>query len=221
MLWCSKCGVKLAGSPRYCPLCQEEPSGTAEPAGNVFPVIRPVKNVYRGLITFIGFCSVAVVIISVVVNIGIPKTGWWSVFVFAGLASLWVTFLVGMKKRRNIPKNILLQAIVLPIIVFLWDVLTGFHKWSLNFVIPILYGCSMIGMAVFARIRKLQGPDFIIYFVILSIISILSLLLIIFQVVSIVYPALVCFGLSVISLAYLSIIEGKNLISEIRKRMHL
>jgi hypothetical protein len=245
MLECHKCKVTVAGNLRHCPLCQGDLAGTAEPESDVFPVIPAQPVPFKRLITFIAFGTIAVAVISVAVNIAIPFGGrtvpiegltvpfgadnaiessggiWWSFFVIAGLGSLWLSFLVINNQWWNIPKIIFTQLIVISVLVLLWDFFTGFYKWSLNFVIPILFSCSMIALAVFAKVRKLKVEDYIIFLGIISVISIFSLLLIIFHVVTIVYPAVICFALSVISLAFLWLFEGKSLREELQRRLHL
>jgi hypothetical protein len=222
MLYCNKCRVKVSGSKRRCPLCRGDLTGTADPAGDVFPPIPPLSAPFKRLVSFIALGTIAVAAVSVAVDIALPSGGvWWSLFVIAGLGSLWLSFLVINNRWWNIPKNIFLQLFVISIMVLLWDFFTGFYLWSLNFVIPILFSCSMIALAVFARVRKLNAEDYIIFLGIISVISIFSLLLIIFRVVTIVYPALICFALSVVSLASLILFEGKSLREEIQRRMHL
>jgi hypothetical protein len=222
MLYCNKCRVRVAGSPQRCPLCQWDLSGEAEPEHNVFPVIPPVIAPYKRLITFIAFITIAVAAISVAINIAIPTGGaWWSLFVIAGLGCLWLSFLIINKQYWDIPKNIFIQLFIISIMVLLWDFFTGFYLWSLNFVIPILFGSSMIALAVFAKVRKLKVEDYVLFLVIISVISIFSLLLIIFHVVTIVYPAVICFTISIISLASLLLFEGKSLLKELQRRMHV
>ncbi|GHV52434.1 hypothetical protein AGMMS49579_09660 [Spirochaetia bacterium] len=222
MLYCHRCKVSVSGSSRRCPLCQGDLAGDAEPERNVFPVIPPPSAAFKRLIRFIALGTIAVAAISVAVDMSV-HTGnvWWSLFVIAGLASLWLSFLTINRQWWNIPKNIFLQLFVISILVLLWDFFTGFNKWSIDFVIPILFSCSMIALAVFAKIRKLKVEDYIIFLVIISVISIFSLLLIIFQVVSIIYPAMICFTLSIISLAFLLLFEGRSLLHELQRRMHL
>ena len=188
----------------------------------MFPIIPPQPTRYKRLITFIAFITIAVAATSVAINIAIPTGGaWWSLFVIAGLGCLWLSFLIINKQYWDIPKNIFLQLFIISIMVLLWDFFTGFNKWSLNFVIPILFSCSMIALAVFAQVRKLKVEDYVIFLVIISVISIFSLLLIIFHVVTIVYPAVFCFTISIISLAFLLLFEGKSLLREFQRRMHL
>jgi hypothetical protein len=195
-------------------------AGDAEP--EVFPVIPPPSASFKRLIRFIALGTIAVAVISVAVDISVPTGNvWWSLFVIAGLASLWLSFLTINRQWWNIPKNIFLQLFVISILVLLWDFFTGFNKWSIDFVIPILFSCSMIALAVFAKVRKLKVEDYIIFLVIISVISIFSLLLIIFHAVSIIYPSVICFAISIISLAFLLLFEGRSLVHELQRRMHL
>jgi hypothetical protein len=222
MRYCDKCKVKVSGASRGCPLCRGDLTGTADPSEEVFPVIPPLSSPSKWLVNVIAFGTIAVAAVSVAVDIALPTGGvWWSLFVIAGLGSLWLSFLVTNSQRRDIPKNIFLQLFVISIMVLLWDYFTGFYLWSLNFVIPILFSCSMIALSVYAKVRKLNVEDYVMFLGIISVISIFSLLLIIFHVVTIVYPALICFVLSIISLAFLILFEGKSLWEEIRQRMHI
>jgi hypothetical protein len=145
----------------------------------------------------------------------------WSIFVAAGLVSLWISYWAANKRMKNIPKNIFAQLVVLSIMEIVWDVFTGFHKWSVSFVIPIMFSCSIVALTVFSLVRKLRPPDYMLILFIINIISICSLLLIIFNLVTVIYPALVCFTFSVISSARIIVFEGKSLLSELKRRMHI
>ncbi|GHV35844.1 hypothetical protein AGMMS49546_00010 [Spirochaetia bacterium] len=222
MLYCHRCKLSVSGSPRRCPLCQGDLAGDTEPDHDVFPVIPPLSAFFKRLIRFIALGTIAVAAISVAVDISVPTGNvWWSLFIIAGLASLWLSFLTINRQWWNIPKNIFLQLFVISILVFLWDIFTGFNKWSIDFVIPILFSCSMIALAVFAKVRRLKVEEYIIFLVIISVISIFSLLLIIFHAVTIIYPAIICFTISIISLAFLLLFEGRSLVHELQRRMHL
>ena len=239
MRYCYCCKVTIADNAPRCPLCDGElaDAGDSGAAGasspvtavnsrnsgeSVFPIAPPVVPPSKRLITFIGFGTVVAAVFAVAVNIAVtPGHVWWSLFVISGLCSLWLCFLVSNKRWWNIPKNIFLQLMVLSVLEIAWDFFTGFNKWSINFVIPIMFTCSMIALFVFAKVRKLNAGDYILFLVIISILSIFSLLLIIFNAVTVIYPALICFTFSVISTAFILLFEGKSLLEELKRRMHL
>jgi hypothetical protein len=158
----------------------------------------------------------------VAINIALSSDGnWWFPFIIAGFGSLWISFLSFRKEWRNIPKTVFLQLLLISVLVLLWDLFTGFHKWSLNFVIPLLFSVSMIFLTVFAKARKLKVEDYILFLGLISVVSIFYLLFIVIHIVTIVYPAIACFALSIISLAFLLLFEGRSLREELDRRMHI
>ena len=221
MLLCPKCKVNVRGDSHLCPLCQGPLTGTPNAGENVFPQIPIEPQPYKFIIKLIAFFTIVGCVVCAAVNLSIPGNGWWSIYVIAGTVIFWLAFFLLEKKRTNIPKAIIWQLVFGSLVIFLWDFFTGFHRWSLNYVMPIAFSSAMLAMAVFARVRKLAVQDYVIYLVVTSVFSILSLLLIIFNLVSVVYPSVICFGLSIISLASLVIFEGKALWSELQRRTHI
>ncbi|GHT48522.1 hypothetical protein FACS1894102_1760 [Spirochaetia bacterium] len=228
MLYCHQCKVTVKSNFRRCPLCSSEliennKDGTFDGGDDVFPAIPLTLKPFKRYINFVGFGTIVVAAISVAVDIAVHSVNdlGWSVFVIAGIASLWLSFGIANKQWWNIPKNIFWQLVLLSVLEILWDWFTGFHKWSFNYVIPIMFSCSIVALSVFAHIKKLRPGDYILILFIITIVSICSLLLIIFHLVTVVYPALVCFTFSIISSARIILFEGKSLLAELDRRMHM
>ncbi len=222
MLRCEHCKVDLPGDQKRCPLCRNKPSGTPDGAENPFPCIPDEKwTVSRTLIVWIAFASVCAAAVCITVNTIIPADGWWSLFVIAGIASLWGDFLIMIKKRRNLPKNILWQVIAVSVIAIIWDLITGFKGWSLDYVLPIISSCAMTAMMVIAKTRRLDTQDYILYLAIDCILGIVCFVLLLTGAVRIVIPSAVSFGISIIFMAFLLFFEGKALWAEIQRRLHL
>lgn len=222
MLCCEHCQVSLPGEQNRCPLCQNKPVGTPDSSGNRFPNLAQSRpTVSRLLLAWIAFGSVCAAAICMTVNMIMPAGGWWSLFVIAGIASLWIDLAIVFKKRKNLPKNILWQVAAVSLIAFLWDLLTGLKGWSLDYVLPILCSCAMIAMTVVAKARKLDIQDYILYLVIDCILGIVCFILILTGTVHVVIPSAVSFSASVVFLAFLLFFEGKALWAEIQRRLHL
>ena len=222
MLRCNHCGVDLPGNPRQCPLCQSVPTGAADDAGRPFPRLPAAqRDGSVKLLAGMAFGSVCACVVCVVINLIFPTGGWWSLFIIAGIASLWADFAIMIKKRKNLQKSILWQVAAVTLLAYIWDRYTGFHGWSLDYVLPILCTCAMIGMTALAKIRKLHIQDYILYLIMDCILGIISLVLIFTSAVKVVIPSAVCFGSSVIFLAALLFFEGKALRAEIHRRLHL
>lgn len=151
MKYCEKCRVSVPGDLRTCPLCQGDLSGQGEPGRGTFPALPAPKHPHRGLLQLIGLGTIAAAAVCIAVNLSLPQSGWWSVFVVAGVISFWLTFWVVVKKRGNIPKTILWQVGLISALALFWDWWTGGRlSWSVDFVIPLLLTGAMIAMAVIA-----------------------------------------------------------------------
>lgn len=221
MLSCKNCGVRLVGTYDRCPLCKGSLTGSPGGTENVFPPLPPRGEAKQRLLPWLALGSVAAAAVSTAVNLILPSGGWWFLLVLGGMASSWLSLALVLKKRRNIPKTILWQVGLLSVLAFVWDRLTGFHGWSLDYVLPSLCTGSMIAMAVIARIRKLNIQNYILYLVIDCVFGLLSFALLVMGKVRVVLPSAVCFASTVIFLAALLSFEGKALLAEFQRRFHL
>lgn len=220
MLYCKNCKTHLAGNYKRCPLCQGDLTGEANPAENVFPVIHPSKAENHALITRLAFATVVITAVCIAVNLIVPAGGWWFLFVIGGFCSFWLSLILVLKKRKNIPKTILWQVILLSLMAFAWDYFTGFQGWSLNYVLPILCTNAMIAMSVIAKIRKLDIQNYILYLIIDCAFGIMSFVLLVTGRIQLIIPTAICFASTIIFLAALLFFEGKALYAEIQRRFH-
>ncbi|WP_283606995.1 DUF6320 domain-containing protein [Faecalispora anaeroviscerum] len=222
MLRCEHCKVDLPGEQKRCPLCQNKPLGTPDKSGSRFPKLpKSRQTISRILTAWIAFGSVCAAALCVIVNVIMPAGGWWSLFVIAGITSLWIDYAIMMKKRKNLPKSILWQVISVSLIALFWDLFTGFSGWSVDYVFPILCSCAMITMSIVAKVRRLDTQNYILYLMIDCILGIVCFILLLTGAVQVVIPSAVSFGASIVFLAFLLFFEGKALWAEIQRRLHI
>jgi hypothetical protein len=221
MKYCSKCKVSVAGQRKYCPLCQRELQSLDTDNNETFPEIPTIFHQYNLFFRVLILLSVIVSVVSAVINFLERTDVWWSLFVAAGIACLWLSMAIAVSKRRNIPKNILYQVVVLSTLAIVWDWGIGWRAWSINYVVPAACTLAMISMAIISKVTNLRVEDYMIYLVIDGLFCIVPVIFIFTGFLTVRYPSILCAAASVISLTALILFEGDHMWSELKRRLHV
>jgi len=217
--YCEKCGVHVLGSAPHCPLCQGPLTGDA--SEEVYPNIPLTEKPHQLLFRLLVLASVAAAVLCVAVLFCWPGAHVAALSVLAGLASGWLTVGIAVKKRGKPLKAVFWQVCVLSLLMLAWDYGTGWRSWSVDFVLPILYTCTMLAMAVIARVLRLGPSDYLLYLVLNILLGLVPLVLLLTGALGVAYPAVVCAAVSVILLAALMLFQGPALRGELLRRLHL
>lgn len=219
MLFCEQCGVYVRGSLQRCPLCQSPLSGHKEE--NVYPVLPSVRRPLRLILRLAAFATVVIAITCSAVNLSLPQTGWWSVFVIASLASTWLVLGITVHKRGSPMKAILWQLIAISAVTFAWDLCTGLAGWSLDFVLPILIPCAQLAAFIVMWVLSMRPPDYLFSLSSCILAGLIPLVLLLCGVLRVVYPSVICAGISLVALAGILLFKGKELRDDAVRRLHL
>jgi len=173
------------------------------------------------LLRLLALGTAIAVVVCVAVLLCLPEHGEAALSGIAGLASGWLTIGIAVKKRGRPLKSVFWQVCVLSILVLAWDRGAGWRGWSVNYVLPILYICTMLAMAVISRLLHLHPSDYLLYLLLNSLLGLVPLALLLCGALRVVYPAVICACVSMILLAVLVLFEGRALKSELLRRLHL
>lgn len=220
MYYCEKCKVKVAGNFEHCPLCSGCLTGDVSKE-ELFPDIPPEKPRRLLLFKILILCSAIAVSVCFAVNASIAGQSWWLNYVLAGLASFWLVFGIAAKKRENPVKAVLWLSIMASLLVLLWDAATGFHHWSVDFVLPVLYVCAIAATIILALFLCLKPQDYIFYLVLNICFGMIPLILYLFNVLNVVCPSAICAAVSIITMSALIIFKGNALKEELDRRLHI
>ena len=106
-------------------------------------------------------------------------------------------------------------------LVLAWDWRPGFIGWSVNFVLPCFIPCMQLAAAAAARLLRLRPADYLLYLGICICAGFLPLIPLFCGVLWMIYPSVVCAGISAVSLSALLLFRGTALKGEIIRRTHL
>lgn len=168
------------------------------------------------------FCCIAAIVISMMTDIIISPGVHWSVFVAAGCVTMWLTMAVGYVKRFNLLKNAAWQLLIMSGICVLWDLGTGWRGWSVNIGIPDICLLIQVVMLIISRIRSLSPREYMIYYVMATVYSmILPLILLVTGVIHYKTPSVICIGCSFLLLIGLILFKRKEFKEEMHKKFHV
>lgn len=183
-----------------------------------------VRPNYEGkkVLQIFTFCCIAAIVISMMTDIIISPGVHWSVFVAAGCATMWLTMAVGYVKRFNLLKNAAWQLLIMSGICVLWDLGTGWRGWSVNIGIPDICLLIQVVMLIISRIRSLSPREYMIYYVMAAVYSmILPLILLVTGVIHYRTPSVICIGCSFLLLIGLILFKRKEFKEEMHKKFHV
>lgn len=219
MKYCDKCKVDVRGKVSLCPLCQNKLSGMEEE--EIYPVLPTMYKQFELFFKLLILCTVAAGLSCVAINLIMPNTGYWSLFVVLGIICFWIGLAFAIRKRNNIPRNIVNQVVIVSVLCIGWDVITGWRGWSLDFVIPITCVVALISLAVVAKVTKMPVGDYMVYLFANIAFGIIPIIFYLTGWLRNIIPSVICVAFSILSMVALMLFEGRNLRLELIKRFHL
>lgn len=195
---------------------------SCEEEKNEFPGYkREEKETGKKIFQIFSFLCIVIAVSSCMLNYILNKKISYAGFITAGCFCTWLVVTVGYKKRRNLLKNSMWQLVIVSIIAILWDYWTGFRGWSVDLLIPLASMVVLCSVPVIAKIRHLEQEEYLFYFVQISVYGLIPFLLLLFEIVKLPYPSVICSGISFLSLIWIVIFRGKELIQEVHKKFRM
>ncbi len=216
---CPKCKIRIRGNKRCCPLCQGVLTG--EPEDPAFPSI-PQKKVSSVSLFKIGLF--ACVLVEIVMGILSYVTDFrYGVFGFVmTIAPLCLfDFAVVTYYRGNIFKLITAESWLIMLACYLADVNTGFHGWSLAWVIPIGFVVLTVVILILGKTIRNHLMEYVIYPFVNILLSLLQFIPIAKGMNPFPLPAVICEGLLVAVAAYILIFRFRDLTNASSRYLNL
>ena len=135
---------------------------------------------------------------------------------------MWVALAMGFLKRHNLLKNAMWQLIIVTVGCLIWDRLTGWRGWSVDFVLPGVSVLVMLTMVLISRVYYKQPKDYVVYFVMASLYGlIVPFVCMAVRITKVTFPSVISIGVSVLMLVGLVLFRGKELRLEMEKNLHV
>lgn len=205
---CNRCGIRIRGSKRCCPLCEGTLSG--EPGDPAFPALPPKKVTRLSILRVALFLFVIYeVVMLAVLALTDGRAGWVPMALILGVVGLADAFLA-VYHRHSLLKLLTYQTYIAMLVCLYVDWRTRFHGWSVMWVIPCTFVGLVAATVIIAVCARMKMPEFSMYLVFDIILSLLQIIPIVFGLNRFIWPA-------VISMAVLVIFGAGGLIFRTRE----
>lgn len=221
MKTCARCRVTVAGGFNKCPLCQHTLTDDKTPQPDIFPVIETVGYTHGLFFKILLFGLIAVSIISIMLDFMIPEQNFWSLLVTLGAVSIWVSIVATIRRRGAFHRKLMDMGLLIGLFSLLWDYMTGWHRWSIDYVIPITFICCMLIAAILGWVLKLPSEHFTIYLLILNLCGLFPTLFLLAGWNKTRVPSFICVTVSLLLFAALLVFQWPMVKNEARRRLHL
>ncbi len=216
---CFKCNININTNVEECPLCQSPLKGK-EKTDDVFPVIMSNYNNHTLLYKLLLLISVTGILTCIFINYSISKHLTWSYFVIAAIGCFWATLLTAIQRRNYFLKLLFTELNVILIASILWDFITGWHNWSITFVLPLVCISYIVSIFILRLFIRRLLKDYIIYSYVNCLIGMIPLYFVLTNKVSIMWPSIACVVLCGFLMITLMIFNKKQVTSELERRFH-
>lgn len=169
-----------------------------------------------------SFLCIVLAAVMLVTDLSFHPRIRWTLFTMGGVATMWIASSIGFFKRYNLLKNVMWQLFIGTIISLIWDALTGWHGWSVDFVLPIMSVGVLATMFVIAKVQKSSVREYLIYELMaagygLALPVILLLCKVVKRPTASMFGALVCF----LFLVGVILFKGREFKEEMQKNLHV
>jgi hypothetical protein len=210
---------------KTCPLCFDILQNVDDkPVLNpTYPKPTPTPAHYNVFIRIVTFFTIIGIFSSVLVNIFTYRESktLWSVIVILGLLYFWVLLKSTFRVKSNVPMRLVLQMLTLSLLVIGIDLVTGFSRWSLNYVIPFLSMASLLSMISLLIGSNVRFGDYLLYLLAAIILGFIPIIIWLFKVSDVLWPSLAAASLSFVTIVGMIVFADKSTKEELKKRFHI
>ncbi len=189
--------------------------------GERYPDTGKEKKIVHKSFQWFTFICVAVAVLANALNWVAFPDSWWGKYVLVGAGCAWLVTGTGLAKRRNPLKNAVWQMVLLSALLVLWDLLTGWRGWSVNYGVPVTITVTLIFLTVITALLHLTSERYMIYFLMTCLAGLVIWILAGVGILPVKLPAAVCGAASLLTLAALVIFQRQAVAEELKKKFHL
>jgi hypothetical protein len=208
MQYCKSCKVKIITKTNTCPLCHQKIRMDKD-AIETYPQYEPLKDKYTKSAKIISIIAPSLITISVILNLFVFSTSYWSVDVSVCAIYFWLLGLLTFNRRINLGIKLLAHAITIPLVLIVLNVFATSDKttnnitWAISYATPLIILLFTIIISFMMTQREQKLRDYLLYQFALGLMSIIPLIIGALGLAEPIYPSIITVIYSYITIIYL------------------
>lgn len=219
---CNKCRVIIENDLMFCPLCHYKVENSEGRCENDFTFGHSKHNDFESKIRkILMFIFIFLVGLNITLNIILAISLLWAPYFILVLLYAYLMMIRAMKSNRNIGITVVLNVYILSTIMLVLDIMNGFQKWSINYVIPLMIMAGIIALTIFLTIKRSDFIDYIIYMFSIAFFGLILLPFLVFGLISVLLPTIITSFVSFVALFGIFVFGNRESRNEFKKRFHM
>ncbi|MCI5856142.1 MAG: DUF6320 domain-containing protein [Agathobacter sp.] len=218
---CNNCKIQITDETDKCPFCRcvlEKDEGQTQ---DKYPEAWVVARRFHLLENIVLFLSILIEAVLVYINYVVTPFFAWSLIV--GLVLLYANVVLRLAvigKSGYMFKTICLVLMTVIILIAI-DYLTGYNRWSLNYVMPAGILFMDIGILVLMIVNHRNWQSYMMAQLFTIVLSIIPIILLEIGEVTFSYLTIIAFAVSVFIFLGTLIIGDQRAKTELKRRFHI
>lgn len=188
---------------------------------NTYPNVLKKEKAISFIFRLMLFIAIISIITCVSINYTTGVSVMWSLIVT--FSFLYVLLILYMFVRENAGYRVRMYGIVAGgvALLVLIDFITGFNRWSLNFIFPISIILMDIALIVLMIVNRRNWQSYIILIICMVPVSLVPVLFYALSIITTPYLAQIAFALSLFTTLGVIILGGPRAKAELYRRFHI
>ena len=219
MKYCPKCQMKVQNQLNHCPLCGHILDSMVIEVERDYPK-RFAKRRRFSIRKSIIFIALAIISFSLMIGI-FDNLQWnWVLLIIASTVYVTISAILGLRVKRNIGPNILMQVLGISVLANIVDYFLGYTGWSLEIVFPVILSLGTLVLTVMILLDSKRFTDLVIYQLIFGIMGIFIVVMIYLDIIVFRSIAIIGSYYSLITCVGLFFFADRQMMHELKKKFH-
>ena len=224
MKHCNNCNIDVNTNSNHCPLCFNTLENTDRPEE---PKLLDINQNKPTTITKTHMVRKVFLLISLAVMLTTGAINYfvggapWSLVIFTGIVYLWIFVKHTIMSHRNVFEKILFHFIGMVCVLLASQYVSGGGLWFADYVLPAMLIALLVTMNMMLFVSKKRKQYEISFLIIELFILIVNIIFVSIDYCSTTIMFKISMLFTILSMAGIIIMDGKNLYLELTKKMHL